>query len=40
MLFSFLIPPESLILSQNSLVWAFFVCALARLTTNAPKSER
>ncbi|MDV6330556.1 O-antigen ligase [Asticcacaulis sp. 201] len=35
MLFSFLILSESFILSQNSLIWALFVCALARLTANA-----
>lgn len=34
MLFSFLIMSESFILSQNSLIWALFVCALARLTAN------
>jgi len=34
MLFSFLILSESFILSQNSLIWALFVCALARLTAN------
>ncbi|WP_235079985.1 O-antigen ligase [Asticcacaulis sp. AC402] len=40
MLFSFLILSESFILSQNSLVWALFVCAMARLTANALESER
>lgn len=35
LLFSFLILSESFILSQNSLIWALFVCALARLTANA-----
>lgn len=34
LLFSFLIMSESFILSQNSLIWALFVCALARLTAN------
>jgi hypothetical protein len=34
LLFSFLILSESFILSQNSLIWALFVCALARLTAN------
>ncbi|MGA9657526.1 MAG: O-antigen ligase [Asticcacaulis sp.] len=33
-LFSVLILSESFILSQNSLIWALFVCALARLTAN------
>lgn len=35
LLFTFLIMSESFILSQNSLIWALFVCALARLTANA-----
>lgn len=34
LLFSFLIMSESFILSQNSLIWALFVCVLARLTAN------
>jgi len=34
LLFSVLIMSESFILSQNSLIWALFVCALARLTAN------
>ncbi|HWU49192.1 MAG TPA: O-antigen ligase family protein [Asticcacaulis sp.] len=34
LLFTFLIMSESFILSQNSLIWALFVCALARLTAN------
>lgn len=34
LLFSFLIMSESFILSQNSLIWALFVCAMARLTAN------
>jgi O-antigen ligase len=33
-LFSVLILSESFILSHNSLIWALFVCALARLTAN------
>ena len=34
MLFSFLVMSESFILSQNSLIWALFVCAMARLTAS------
>lgn len=34
LLFSFLIMSESFILSQNSLIWALFVAAMARLTAN------
>jgi len=35
LLFTFLIMSESFILSQNSLIWALFVCAFARLTANS-----
>lgn len=34
LLFTFLILSESFILSQNSLIWALFVCAFARLTAS------
>ena len=34
LMFSFMIMSESFILSQNSLIWALFVCVLARLTAN------
>lgn len=39
-LFSFLILSESFILSQNSLIWALFVCAMARLTANSLERRR
>lgn len=39
MLFTFLIMSESFILMQNSLIWALFVCAFARLTATQVEGE-
>ena len=37
--FSFMIMSESFILSQNSLIWALAVCAVARLTANEVEEQ-